>query len=274
MELVTITCKEDIELCVYQLKSIHKYVEPCIVNVVVNELDIKFANIIINKQKKRMPRHTIKIWSRDQVFETDITFKNGWISQQLIKLLMPLDNDYIVLDCKDIFLKHTLLSDIIKLQYKSQPNPKVCKTWGEFFSTIHKKTLHSRYETNLKIIGNNINDIQTPRLIKKSVILEIISIWKSKKKFIRWWSKLTCIMSEFMLYDYIAYCKNENLPNNQRFKDHEIIGIWNMNIYHKVDLKSIKEETRILKIHKRVFNNPEVNYTIQKWLDEQLSRQI
>jgi hypothetical protein len=271
MDLVTITCNEDIELCVYQLKSIHKYVEPCTVHVVINETDIKSAKISINKQKRRMIKHNVKIWSRNQVFKTKYTFKNGWVSQQLLKLLMPLDNDYVVLDCKDIFLKQTAIIDIVKLQYKKQPNLAECKTWGSFFNLIHRQ-LHNRYESKLKLVGG-FNGIQTPRLIKKSVVLEIIKVWGSKKKFIKWWAGLKCLMSEFILYDYVAYCKNEKLPNNQRFKEHEIVSIWNMDMYNtnqEVDLNNIQEETRILKIHKRVFNNVEVKPILKKWLDKRL----
>lgn len=271
MELVTITCNEDIKLCIYQLKSIHKYVEPCTVNVVINEVNIKSVRMLINKQKKRMIYHKIKIWSINQVFKTDKTFKNGWVSQQLIKLLMPLDNDYIVLDCKDIFLKPTLLTNIIKLQYKNQYNVSRCKTWGKFFNIIHR-TLNKRYKIKLNPI-KDINGIQTPRLIKKSVTLEIINVWKSKKKFIRWWAKLTCMMSEFILYDYIAHCINVQLSTDQRFEEYEIVGIWNMDMYNtnqEVDLNAVRKETRILKIHKRVFNNPKVAHIIQEWLDKRL----
>lgn len=272
MELVTITCKEDIDLCVYQLKSIHKYVEPCTVNVVINELDIKSATAILKKQKRKMAsKHVVKIWSQRQVFKTGKTFKNGWVSQQLLKLLMPLDKDYIVLDCKDIFLKPTMLSDIVKLQYKNQPNASRCKTWGEFYRLINSK-LSNKYTTNVNPILA-INGIQTPRLIKKSVVLEITNVWGNNKKFVRWWAKLTCLMSEFILYDYIAYCIGEQLPKTQRFKEHEIVGIWNMNMYYtnqEVNLDAIKQETRILKIHKRVFNNTEVKEKLQKWLDKRL----
>ena len=271
MDLVTITCKEDIELCVYQLKSIHKYVEPCTVHVVINETDIKSAKVSINKQKRRMIRHNVKIWSRNQVFKTNETFKSGWVSQQLIKLLMPIDQDYVVLDCKDIFLKSTLLTDIVKLQYKNQPNVSRCKSWGNFYRLINIQ-LFKKYAIDIKPM-TAINGIQTPRLIKKSVVLEIIKVWGSKKKFIKWWAGLKCLMSEFILYDYVAYCKNEMLPNHQRFKEHEIVGIWNMDMYNtdqEVDLNNIKEETRILKIHKRVFNNAEVKHILQEWLDKRL----
>lgn len=274
MELVTITCKEDIELCVYQLKSMHKYLEPCTVNVVINEIDIKSTERLIQKQRRKMYKHRIKIWSRQQVLKTRLNFKDGWIIQQLLKLLMPLDDDYIVLDCKDIFLKDTRITDISKLQYKDQTSVHICKTWGLFFTEIHnvlnKKHFKSR---NVKIIATRINGIQTPRVIKKSVILEILKCWKQKKNFLKWWSNLTCMPSEFILYDYVADRIKETLPTTQRFENHEIVGIWNMSMYNinqEIDLSKVKKETRILKLHRRVFNNPTVNVELKKWLDKKL----
>lgn len=270
MELVTITCKEDLELCVYQLKSIHKFVEPCTVNVVINETDVKFARMLLKRQTRVMYKHKIKFWSRTAIIKTDKTFKNGWISQQLLKLLIPLPDDYIVLDCKDIFLKPTKITDIAKLHYKNQPDPSTCKSWGNFYNEANN-VLYKTYP--IKINPKEINGIQTPRLMKKSVLEEIGKVWKSKKKFINWWAKLNCSPSEFILYDYIAYSTNQMLPKTQRFLRNEIVGIWNMDMYNtnqEVNLNDIKDETRILKIHKRVFNNQEVNKAIRKWLDKRL----
>lgn len=274
MELVTITCKEDIELCVYQLKSMHKYLEPCTVNVVINEIDIKSTKRLIKKQQRKMYKHRIKIWSRQQVLKTRLNFKDGWIIQQLLKLFMPLDDDYIVLDCKDIFLKDTRITDISKLQYKDQPSVHTCKTWGLFFTEIHNVLNKKHFKNrNVKIIATRINGIQTPRVIKKSVILEILKCWEQKKNFLKWWSNLTCIPSEFILYDYVADRIKETLPTTQRFKNHEIVGIWNMSMYNinqEIDLSKVKKQTRILKLHKRVFNNPTVNVELKKWLDKKL----
>jgi hypothetical protein len=272
MEIVTITCKEDIQLCVYQLKSMHKYLEPCTINVVINEVEIKSLKQLIEQQRRKMYKHRIKIWSRSQVLKTKLNFKDGWIIQQLLKLFMPLKDDYIVLDCKDIFLKETKVKDILKLQYKEQPHVYKCPTWGPFFNEVHTK-LHRTYLKSDRSVSYAINGIQTPRIIKKIVIKEILSNWKTKKEFLKWWSNLDCMPSEFVLYDYVAFCIGKKIHNNQRFKDEEVVGIWNMNMYdtnQEIDLNKVKKETRVLKLHKRVFNNSEASSFLKKWLDKRL----
>jgi hypothetical protein len=258
-QLVTITCEDDFELFLYQLKSIEKYVEPCTVNVVINEPDIElFKNKVPASQK-----HTIKVWSQKEILERPAPHFNGWVTQQLLKLLIPIEDDYICLDAKDIFLRPTLLVDLKKTPRLRQPDPRTGQPWCRFYTPMIRM-LYKYYK--IRVNSKNVYGIQTPRYIKHAVVKDIPKVWRSKSKFVKWWGQFG-MPSEFILYDCMEMCVGLREKASNKFPKDDIVAFWKL---EDLNLDTITSATRIVKIHRRIYNDPTVQPKIKSWLDKQL----
>jgi len=266
MEVVTITCKDDFDLCLWQLKSIEKFLEPCNINVVVNE-DDNYTEECRQRINSLNLKLNIRVWSQYEILQQESPHFNGWVTQQLLKLLVPIDCDYICLDCKDIFIKSTLLKDLQKNHYKRHPDPRTGQPWCRFYDPMISK-LYKHYK--IRINSKKINAIQTPRYIKKEVVSEIPQIWNSKSNFIKWWGKFG-MPSEFILYDSLEMILNLQKKKGQRFDQTEVHSFW---YKEEVDFASVTENTRILKIHRRIYNDPKVQSKIKSWLDNKINDAI
>lgn len=261
-QLVTITCKDDFDLCLYQLRSIYKFVEPCIVNVIVNETNITEYKSAI--EKIQCSTHKVVVWSQWDILQQEAPHPQGWCSQQLLKLLIPIDDDYICLDCKDIFIKNTKLHELDKLQRGKMPSVRRTHPWNRFFNKLHNVLFH-HYGTLVK--DTKLHPIATPRSIKQSVLKEIPKIWKTNKKFIRWFGQFG-MPSEFILYDCLEQYLTEVPHRSNRFKKNEILEFW---YTEDVDFNSISKSTRIVKIHRRIYNDNNINKKVQEWLKKLLT---
>jgi hypothetical protein len=267
MDLVTVTFNGDVFLCEYQLKSIRKFVEPCTIHIIVNEEDITFVQNFLHDEVSKLTQHSVVFWSRSKILGGIGVNRRGWYTQQVLKLLLPIEEDYIVLDCKDIFVATVTLSDLSYEQFKNQPNVRKCPTWGNFY----KETILKLSETypKRKINQTQIKDIQTPRLIKKSIRERLFSTWKDENDFITWFLNIP-MPSEFILYDTIRLFNYENINTNVSWKCREILPVWHDEDFYKLseDLKSIPDNyTKIVKLHRRVFKNKKIKNKLFTWLN-------
>ena len=249
MELVILTHQGDLHLCRWQLKSIGKYLEPCTVHIIVNEQDTIYAEEFLKKEVETL-RHTVLFWSRTKIIGNYTNDRGGWVTQQVLKLLIPTNGDYIVLDCKDIFLRKTSMNDLAKEQRKRQPDALVSKTWKVFAERLTARLL-STYP-GVQIDFNKVRGIQTPRFITKEMQNKIIEIWGDKKNFVEWFFHID-MPSEFILYDSLRLYNN-CMPEIY-FDQSEIIGIWNENDFKVYNFDKIPKKTRIIKLHRRLLKN-------------------
>lgn len=92
-----------------QAESIHKFVNPCVHWVIINEesVDIEYWHTAL---KPYYTRHTLKLLTLKDF--KPIISPHGWVRQQVLKLRIAeyTDNDYLILDTKFFFLKPTDLS--------------------------------------------------------------------------------------------------------------------------------------------------------------------
>jgi len=102
MHLVTVTCNKDLNDMLLQAESIRKFLEPCTHWVIVNDYSIDKKQWIESLQPY-YTKHKLKIlfpnyWA---------TTLDGYAKQNLYKLLISnlLDDDYIILDSKNFFIK-------------------------------------------------------------------------------------------------------------------------------------------------------------------------
>lgn len=258
MQIVTITCKDDFGLLLLQLQSMDRFLEPCTVNVVINET----SDLDIYTQQIKSNVHDIKIWSQYDILQMPAPNQYGWCSQQLLKMLIPINDDYISLDCKDMFIKPTTLSMLTKRQKRLLVHPGKTDPWIEFYNIMFKY-LWKYYKKRINI--PELDNIQTPRIIKKSVVNKIPEIWGSNKKFIKWWGQFG-MPSEFIMYDCIQQLEQEDQMNT--FKKHAIVAVW---YKEDIDFDAIKDNTFILKIHRRVYNDPETQKIVTDWIKNLLT---
>ena len=258
MQIVTITCKDDFGLLLLQLQSMDKFLEPCTVNVVINETE----DILDYSLQIKSNVHNIKIWSQHDILQMPAPNQYGWCSQQLLKMLIPIDDDYISLDCKDMFIKPTTFSMLTRRQKRLRVHPGKTDPWIEFYNIMFKH-LWKYYKK--RITFKNLDNIQTPRVIKKSVVNKIPDIWGSNKKFIKWWGQFG-MPSEFIMYDCIQQLEQKDQMNT--FKNHQIVAVW---YEEDIDFNAIKNNTFMLKIHRRVYNNPKTQKIVVDWIKKLLT---
>ena len=267
MDVVTVSHNKDKELLEWQLYSIHQYLEPCNIHIVINEDNIDEVKNHIDFIVRRMRQHNVKIWSRQEILPYKIN-KQGWWHQQLIKLFMPLKKDYVVLDCKDIFIKKTSLNDLIKTNAFNQPNLIGCPTWGQFFEPVNEFV--GKHFKN-KISAREIKGIQTPRLIKKTVVDKIESFFKTREEFVEWFMSFK-LPSEFILYDTVSLYMN--IKDNERYHEDFLGSTWNQEMWESEKFSTVKDNTQIFKIHRRVYNNEKNKHEIICWLENKINKNL
>ena len=267
MDLVTVTFNDDVFLCEYQLKSIRKFVEPCKIHIIVNEEDTTFVQNFLHNEVSKLTQHSVVFWSRSKILGGISVNRRGWYTQQLLKLLLPIQEDYIVLDCKDIFVSTVTLTELSYEQRKNQPNVEKCQTWGNFY----RETILKLSETypKRKIDQTQIKGIQTPRLIKKSISKKLFDTWNDKNEFVTWFLNIP-MPSEFILYDTIRLFNYENINAKTSWQRREILAMWEekqFDVFFE-NCKSIPDNyTKIVKLHRRVFKNKKIRKKLLTWLN-------
>jgi len=124
MYLATVTCNRDFQQMLLQAESIERFLNPCKHIIIVNEShpDLEFWNRWLSpyyKNHELVIRGRIEysypatsIGTRDHYGEVD-SVSNGWRTQQLQKMLLAYeyDDDYLLLDSKNFFIKPTDLHE-------------------------------------------------------------------------------------------------------------------------------------------------------------------
>jgi len=124
MYLATVTCNRDFQQMLLQAESIQRFLHPCKHVIIINEeyADIDFWNkwlqpyyknhelLIIPKIYHEYP--IIQLGPRDRYGDLNKNYQN-WTSHQLQKMLLAyhFDDDYLLLDSKNFFIKETSISE-------------------------------------------------------------------------------------------------------------------------------------------------------------------
>lgn len=109
MHVVTVTCNRDYNQMVLQAESISMFLTPCTHWVIINE-----ETVDIERWKSALSpyyiKHTLNLLTLKDF--KPINSKSGWVTQQVLKLRISehINNDYLILDTKNFFIKFTDLS--------------------------------------------------------------------------------------------------------------------------------------------------------------------
>ena len=285
--IVLVLFDDAIDLFRLQFKTFEKFLEPCTINIVLNEHNPK-------RLKKTIESITANSIHKVVYFTRYEILKNhqccGYLSQQLCKLLVPIDDDYIVLDDKDLFVKSTSYEQLITFYpvvYQPNSTDEVVETFKNFYRMCCEK------------FGEvQVNEPMTPRFIRKQVVNDIIKYFGTEYNFINWFlsyietvPEKSIMVSEFMLYDcfndkndgvvgnrYSYYPKIErmipkNLPHqnliNQIINDMKNNGYPYVNLIEYLEnggITKIPENVHILKIHRRDYNNLKNRTIVNKFI--------
>jgi uncharacterized membrane protein len=115
MDLVTVTCKRDLNQMILQSHSIDVFIaQPCIHWVIIE--DPKLSTLeCYTKLSKFYARHTLKILRAEFLIghnHVALEKSSGWVRQQALKFLIALlikSSTYLILDSKNFFIKPTSL---------------------------------------------------------------------------------------------------------------------------------------------------------------------
>lgn len=119
MYLLTVTCNRDFYQMLLQAESINKFLEPCTHYVIVNEhkADLEFwwrwLSPYYQKHRLVLLNRIDYNYGQLGIDYTNNSSSAGWIMQQLQKLLVSyhLNQDYLILDSKNFFIKPTSLNE-------------------------------------------------------------------------------------------------------------------------------------------------------------------
>ena len=232
-DVCIVSYDKSVDLFLLQIETLDKFLIKSNIHLVINETDTSY---FLERTQERINKslHNFKIYSRNDIIgETSLS---GWRSQQLIKLLMPL-NEWFVFDDKDLFLKPIEFEEIKKRQYLNYMSEDM---FVDFFENV-KKILRCEY----RIEHMPIN--WTPNFFEKKVINFILVSFGGKDNLIKFFEKDT--PAEFLLYNLAAkiLCTDTCV----RMKENYIKNIYTQEDYDNMTLNN----THILKCHNKVFVN-------------------
>lgn len=244
--VVIVLFNDAINLFRLQFQTIERFLEPCTINIVLNEEKSKKLKKHIECITKDS-KHKIVYFNKANVLKSNTFVGHGYLSQQLCKLLVPIDGEYVVLDDKDLFVKPTTYKQLVACSYPVMDNH-----INEGFDMF--------YDICVKKFGYTVQPHQpyTPRLINKQVVNKIIEAFKTEKKLITWFIRTQChpiVVSEFMLYDFFD-------SNPKSVKENYS---WYPNITKMSNGIVLRSAIHIAKIHRDMYNETQTQVIVDDY---------
>jgi hypothetical protein len=218
MHLVTVTCNRDFSQMLLQAESISKFLESCTHYIIINEKDTDLAfwwrwlSPYYTNHKLVLLKRISYEYNKLPYPDVNTSVATGWAIQQLQKLLIAyhLNDDYLLLDSKNFFIKHTSLNEWDNcigenFLLKHDPQHIYCKV-----SEIYAKTLGMP-------IKEQVFYPRTPFKIKKNLITEskLFDFYSIGKTICEPMSALRLPISEFVFYSYLIDQQEwEKIPNS------------------------------------------------------------
>lgn len=206
MEAVIVTCLKDRLQFLILCRTMGRYLEPCKIAIIINERDDDFRFLktwIEHVCLKYISLHDVTLISEEEIHPDIHKLQvNGWISQQLLKLFYfkKTKSDYCVLDSKNWFIKHCTIDMISNNRPIKLPKSIIPSMITYAISRLkYVYRIRGKNESHLKDIIKEFIPIETPYLIKKSVVKSMIKFFVNEKNFMRLF-KNDQYHSEFMLH--------------------------------------------------------------------------
>lgn len=275
MYLATVTCDRDFQQLLLQAESIQKFVEPCKHVIIVNEIhpDLDFYHKWLDQY---YTKHELILLPRIQYPYPVEGFKQHlhnpgtgveWRIQQLQKLLLAyeFDDDYVLLDSKNFFIKP------ISLEYYE--NPEFYGSGAVMIDPERKDHFKQSFTTYKKILNKPEVDIcstiATPykihyELLRNRCDIEKLGYYLFSPEYNK------SIASEFQFYGVVISDKITEFRHSIFKPGPKIFWAWDPHVDHiGFKLREITEDGTFLTGFHRDFLNltgPEHIKLINSWL--------
>lgn len=231
--MVIVTCIKDMwnfeMLCI----SIEKYLQPTVIYIIYNDSEenydkwYKFYN---KKLYKYLRMHKVIIKTKRDYWniyaESHLTDpeKDGWVDQQVLKLVVARDiksKTYVCIDSKNFFIRPTSIEDIA--QITAEPitwTEPVLENWVKYCC----KTLKISYPGNrIKLTQNT-----TPYRIDTEQAMTLIQHFSGIDNFYKWFTNSGKLPennpSEFFLYE--LWLKKQGIYKNYKYSKQNSASMW------------------------------------------------
>ena len=267
MRILIVTFSGDLPLLKLQLASIKKFLQPCKIDIIINDINCQPVRREIAPIILQMKNHTVNITDGPvnipSVYGRYFRYQyTSWHVQQLHKIINHIDEPYIVLDTKDIFVKPTSLEDITRLQQPWYIRDYIIE--GRIVS--HRKFVDFAFES-FDLLGKpevrdnpqyaTLRNFTTPFYIDPSMLDPVKKVFDYNLEDFYTWFLSFEYPSEFLLHEVSRQCSGKQIPFSE-FQDDDIVTMrhtelkkfkWNRRTWHT----KIKSNTKILQIHSNLF---------------------
>lgn len=255
--LVVVTCDKDRWSFEMLCRSIHKFLKPSPILIIVNENDPESWQTWYKEIMYLLDGHRVKVKNKYDFWDEEIADhlhplrRSGWIDQQVLKLYAGKfvdSNEYVVLDSKNFFIKPTSLRDIlqIKSEYITSWAPKNLKNTVDLYCSM----LNLRFTHKILPLTQNT----TPYVIYKDYALALIKHFGDIENFYKVFTESAIpkefTAAEFFLYEIFTF---KNRRNNKGQCQSNNIGFWHFHI-EDLDYK-IDDFVNLFEKHRK---NPEI----------------
>lgn len=175
-------------------KSMSAFLDPCDVHIVYNEIRSKYDEWSVWFEKISslyLKRFNVTTCQKK------IDVNSGWISQQILKILVAKDirtPEYVLLDSKNFFIKKSNINEIV--------NTKPTEGWLKIDQVQWTKLCCEKLGLKLQLCLR-AND--TPYVLKTDVARKLVREFGTDKDFIDWFNSISIRAyispAEFILYE-------------------------------------------------------------------------
>lgn len=198
-ELLIVTCEQHAWQFLIQCKSIYTYLAPCCINIVINEkAPEKWISWFDAVCSRYFVNHKLSLYTLKD-FDYRYIGNIGYITQQSIKLMFSYktDNEYVILDTKNWFIKFTNINEIPRQGYSSNLINK------EYFNTFYLKCIDQFGDQDM------IRHIETPYIFNPSIVKQLVNKFGDEEQFLKWFTDTSATPpSEFICYNMFAQSVN------------------------------------------------------------------
>lgn len=207
MKLLTIACERDKDILLLHAESISLFLEPCTHYIVINEEDPdiqEWRNLLEPYYSNHeliilhYPLQTyIPKWKDGENYL-------GWHRHQVLKILAfkDIQDDYLILDSKNIFIKNTSLD-----MFKGQLG---CNLFWHYIRQMQEKNVET-FNYFKEVFGKYprwICGVEMPFLFEKAVLEKIENL----DKLVQWYSDSPVRLAEPIFYSFLISDRLQDEP--------------------------------------------------------------
>ena len=276
MYLATVTCNRDFQQMLLQAESIQRFLNPCKHVIIINESypDLDFWNrwlkpYYTNHELVIIPRIDYaypsgSIGTRTNYGEIDAV-SNGWRSQQLQKMLLAYkyEDDYLLLDSKNFFIKPTELSE--------WDNSIGSGSYMGFGALHHFVGTYEKYSELFEKDIEYYSRPSTPFKVKREPMVSQCKVSELGYKLF-YPEHYAVPASEGIFYSFLVEDEINQLVDIPFIKSLTVWGDDNADLYKKLFEMLMDPEIKVAGIHREILSTMNLRDTkiIDFWLNSKL----